>query len=89
MNEAETRAFTGLAELTFQMQGTLQAMQLIQEVLVSALLIEAPHIVDLLESQLAKRLAHGPSVEGPAEEMYVRNIEAFQETLRCLGPAWS
>ncbi len=74
-----------LAELLEAMSGQMQATQVIQDVLVSALLVSFPPIADTMETHLAERYDHVPGhLSGTALKHFQDRLNAFRHGIAVL-----
>lgn len=77
-----------LAELGKTLSGALQAREVIQDVLVSTLLMEDPERALVMAKHLEVRYDHAPgSLEGTALRVFQDRIDAFRHALELLGPS--
>lgn len=83
----ENKAVIALGELGLRLSGQAQAMEVIQDVLVSTLLMERPELALVMERHLQMRYDLVPgSLDGKALQAFQERISAFQHGLKLLGP---
>ncbi len=83
----ENEEFASVSELALRLAGSLQAMEVIQDVLVSTLLLENPDRALVMEQHLQARYDLVPgSLDGVALKAFQERISNFRYGLQLLGP---